>query len=227
MLANSDFLPSEKEFFEFLKIRFASVGLTLAELETHIWAALKVSEQRFILNKSKYYSSNDGSRAQFNATHYSTHALLLYQIARECFLNGRREIADKVYFLNIVTTSADLFYEVELPLRTGCDHPLGSVIGKANFDNDSSLFFNQNCILGGNFNSNGNIAYPQISGNLFLHPNAVLVGDVTVTGIVVLSNSAYVKDAGNLNDVVVFGNSPNLTTKPISDRLRANHSLLY
>jgi len=227
VLYHSDFLPSEKEFFEFLKIRFATVGLNFDELEIHIWAALEVSEQRFILNKSKYYTSNDGSRAQFNASHYSSHALLLYQIARECFLNGRRDLADKIYFLNIATTATDLFYEVELPLRTGCDHPLGSVIGRASFSRASSLFFNNNCILGGNFASNGDIIYPQILGNLFLHPKSVLVGNVTVTGIVVLSNSAYVKDVGSLNDVLVFGSSPNLITKPISNDLRRNHSFLF
>lgn len=227
MLEKSDFLPSKKEFFEFLSIRFATVGVSFDELKTYIWAALEVSEQRFLLNKSKYYTSNDGSRAQFAATHYSSHALLLYQIARECFLNGRRDLADKIYFLNIATTATDLFYEVELPLRTGCDHPIGSIVGRANFGIDSSLFFRQNCTVGGNFTSDGDIVYPRILGNLFLHPKSALIGNITVTGTVILSNSAYVKDAGSLNDVFVFGSSPNLITKPIPDNLRSNHAFLF
>ena len=219
MLSNSEFRPSEKEFFDFLKIRFATVGIEFSEIEQYLRASLEISEKRFELNKSKYFTSGDSRNAQFTATHYSSHALLLYQLSRECFLRGRRDLAEKVYFLNISTTATDLFYEVDLPLRTGCDHPLGSVIGRASFSTNSSLFFRQNCNVGGNRDQSGKPIYPEVSGNLYMNPRSSIIGRCTIRGIVVLANGVYVKDYGLLENVVVFGTSPELIVKPITESL--------
>ena len=225
MLSNSEFLPSEKEFFDFLKIRFATVGITFDDIEQYLLASLEISEKRFQLNKSKYFTSSNGKKAQFTATHYSSHALLLYQLSRECFLRGRKDLAEKVYFLNIATTATDLFYEVDLPLRTGCDHPLGSVIGRAVFSAESSLFFRQNCNIGGNRDFQGTPIYPEVFGNLYMNPRSSIIGKCTVLGTVVLANGVYVKDHGLLENVVVFGTSPELTVKPISQLLIAQSSV--
>mgnify|MGYP000728141847 CR=1 FL=1 len=226
MLGRSEFIPSKEDFFEFLKVRFSTVGLNFDEIKSHLDAALEVSEQRFILNKSKFYTSSDGLRAQFSATHYSSHALLLYQIARECYLSGRKDLAEKVYFLNVATTATDLYYEVELPIRTGCEHPLGTVIGRASFSRESSLFFYNQNLIGGNFKTEGQTIYPNIEGNLYMFPRSSLVGDVTVEGSVILGNSTYVKDAGLLCDVIVFGSSPKLTFKSLKSDSRLIHNFL-
>ena len=227
MLSNSEFLPSKKEFFEFLKIRFATVGIDFNEIEQYLLASLEISEKRFQLNRSKYFTSGDERRAQFSATHYSSHALLLYQLSRECFLQGRIDLAEKIYFLNVSTTATDLFYEVDLPLRTGCDHPLGSVIGRANFGADSSLFFRQNCNIGGNRDINGTPIYPEVSGSLYMNPRSSIIGRCIVVGNVILANGVYVKDHGVLENVVVFGTSPDLIVKPISDALISQSSVFH
>ncbi len=217
MLSNSEFLPSKKEFFEFLKIRFVTVGIDFNDIEQYLLASLEISEKRFRLNKSKYFTSQEGDRARFSATHYSSHALLLYQLSRECFLQGRIDLAEKIYFLNISTTATDLFYEIELPIKTGCDHPLGSVIGRAEFRLDSSLFFCQSCNIGNNIDSSGKPIYPEVSGNLFMYPRSTIIGQCIVRGDVILASGTYVKDYGVLENVVVFGASPRLTLKPITD----------
>ena len=227
MLSNSEFLPSEKEFFDFLKIRFGTVGVDLDELmETGIIErSMQVSEKRFSSLKTKYFLNPKNKKACFSATHYSGHALILYQIARECFLSGRYDLAEKVYFLNIATTTADLHYEIDLPLRTGCDHPFGTVIGRADFSAESMLFFNQQCTVGGNFDSHGHLKYPKIDGLLFLHPKSSLVGENQCSGIVILSNSTYVKNLGAVKDCMIFGESPNLIIKPLTEQIIANHYL--
>ena len=225
MPSNSEFLPSKIEFFEFLKIRFATVGVDFDEIEQHLLASLEISEKRFRLNRSKYFASDEGRRARFSATHYSSHALLLYQLSRECFLNGRVDLAEKIYFLNIATTATDLFYEVDLPLRTGCEHPLGSVIGRANFSESSSLYFYQQCTLGSNLNSMGKEVYPSVDGALFLYSKSTLVGDVKTSGMVIVSHATYMKDVGPVNDCLVFGEYPDLVIKPLTKQIIANHSL--
>ena len=225
MLSNSEFLPSKKEFFEFLKIRFATVGIDFNEIEQYLLASLEISEKRFQLNRSKYFTSGDERRARFSATHYSSHALLLYQLSRECFLQGRIDLAEKIYFLNISTTATDLFYEVDLPLRTGCEHPLGSVIGRAQFTGSSSLYFYQQCTLGSNLNSIGEEVYPSVDGSLFLYSKTTLVGDIEISGLVIAGHATYIKDVGKLADCLVFGEYPDLVVKPLTKKIIANHSL--
>ncbi len=225
MLSNSEFLPSKKEFFEFLKTRFVTVGIDFNDIEQYLLASLEISEKRFRSVKTKYFMNSANGNARFSATHYSGHALILYQVARECFLNNRQDLAEKIYFLNIATTSADLFFEVDLPLRTGCDHPLGTVIGRADFSSESMLFFNQQCTIGGNFDSSGRANYPKIDGLIFLHPKSSLIGDIQCSGVVILGNNAYAKDVGVVKDCLIFGESPNLTIKPLTKQIIANHSL--
>ena len=225
MLSNSEFLPSEKEFFDFLKIRFATVGIAFDDIEQYLLSSLEISEKRFQLNKSKYFTSSNGKKAQFTATHYSSHALLLYQLSRECFLRGRIDLAEKIYFLNVSTTATDLFYEVDLPLRTGCEHPLGSVIGRAQFSESASLYFYQQCTLGSNLNSIGKEVYPVVDGSLFLYSKTTLVGDIKISGLVIAAHATYIKDIGPLNDCIVFGEYPDLVVKPLTKQIVANHSL--
>ena len=225
VLSRSDFLPSEQDFFKFLKVRFSTVGLDFDEVKSYLNSALEISEERFILNKSKYYTSSDRLRAQFNSTHYSSHALILYQLARECFLDGRIDLAEKVYFLNVATTATDLYYEIELPMRTGCDHPLGTVIGRADFSSESKLFFNQQCTIGGNFDSHGRAKYPKIDGLIFLHSKSSLIGDIQCSGVVILGHNTYAKDITILKDCLVFGEFPNLIIKPLTKQIVANHSV--
>jgi serine O-acetyltransferase len=215
VLSNSEFLPSKKEFFEFLKIRFATVGIDFNEIEQYLLASLQISEKRFRSVKTKYLVNSANGNARFSATHYSGHALILYQLSRECFLNDRLDLAEKIYFLNIATTSADLFYEIDLPVRTGCDHPLGSVIGRAVFDENSSLFFCQSCNIGNSVDASGTPIYPEVLGNLYMNPRSMIIGQCTIRGTVILANGTYVKDHGVLENVVVFGSSPQLILEPI------------
>jgi len=217
VLSNSEFLPSEKEFFDFLKIRFATVGIEFSEIEQYLLASLEISEKRFQSVKTKYFVNSATGNARFSATHYSGHVLILYQLSRECFLQGRNDLAEKIYFLNISTTATDLFYEIDLPIRTGCDHPLGSIIGRAVFDENSSLFFTQSCNIGNNIDASGTPIYPEVLGKLFMYPRSTIIGQCTLRGSVILANGTYVKDHGILEDVVVFGSSPQLILKPISD----------
>ena len=47
---------------------------------------------------------------------------------------------DKIYYLNRLLNSVDLFYKVTLPDIFMLDHPLGSVIGRGTFGNYFSFY---------------------------------------------------------------------------------------
>lgn len=65
----------------------------------------------FSLNPNKYYHRND--ETYFNPFHAGQYTIFLYFYSREVFLKGNSLLADKIYFLNKIMSSCDLFYEVE------------------------------------------------------------------------------------------------------------------
>ena len=54
-------------------------------------------------------------------------------VKKALFENDENTLADKVYYLNKMLNSVDLFYAIELPERWSCKHPLGSVMGGAKY----------------------------------------------------------------------------------------------
>lgn len=56
---------------------------------------------------------------------------------------GDTVLADKIYYLNKMMNSVDLFYEIELPMHFGLEHPLGTIMGRAKFGD--YFYFYQQC----------------------------------------------------------------------------------
>jgi serine O-acetyltransferase len=208
------FDPSREEFEAFLNLQLGLVGLTLVELSSEMPPIYQRLAEQFSRVKNKYYHRGDVPVLRLG--HNAQYTVLLYHMARSAFADGRRGVADRIYSLLRMVSGADLYYEVALPKFWGCDHPLGSVIGRGHFDDGSSLFFSQNCNIG----NNGGI-FPRISGSLYMLSNSSVLGKTHVTGNVLLANGACAIDAGDLADCIVFGRSPNLSIKPItSERYR-------
>jgi serine O-acetyltransferase len=213
------FVPSREEFEQFLDLQLGLVGVRLGDFFAEMQTIYPRIEKQFARTRNKYYRDESGPILRVG--HNSQYTVFLYWLARAAFEAGRRSAADRVYALLRMVSSVDLYYEVELPDLWACDHPLGAVIGRGEFSRQSTLYFSQNCNIG---NNRG--VYPRISGNLLMMPNSSLLGDTIVTRNVVLSNGAYVVDAGELSDCVVFGRSPSLTFKPLEDRRFREISIL-
>ena len=203
------FDPSREDFESLLGIQLGLVGLRLTDVAAELPAIYTRLGKLFSGMRNKYFRSESGPVLR-NA-HNAQFTIFLYELSRAVFDGGRRPQADRIYALLRMVSSVDLFYEVKLPERWGCDHPLGSVIGRGKFAPGSTLFFSQNCNIG---NNRG--VFPEISGNLHMTANSSLIGDTRVKGNVFLANGACALDAGDLSDCFVFGRSPNLTLKPLS-----------
>lgn len=100
----------------------------------------------------------------------------------------------------------DFFYEVKLPNIWGCEHPLGSIMGRARYSD--YFFFYQGCTVGGN-----NGYYPTIGHNVTMYSNSKILGDAHVGDNVILGANTYVKDEIIPDNSIVFGQSPNLVIK--------------
>jgi serine O-acetyltransferase len=83
------------------------------------------------------------------------------------------------------------------------DHPIGSVIGRANYGNRFS--FTQNCTVG---NNKG--IYPTIGENVSMMSGSKILGNCLIGNDVIISANAYVKDSDIPSCSLVFAASPNL-----------------
>lgn len=210
--------PSRREFEEFLELQLSLVGLRLKDLSQELQAAYLLVERQFSRIRNKYFNGSSGPILKL--AHNAQYTIILYHLARSASENGRKLVADRVYALLRMVSSADLYYEVKLPKLWSCDHPLGAVIGRGKFSDDATLFFAQNCNIGNNAG-----IYPTVLGNLHMYANSSLIGNTHVTGNVVLANGTCIIDAGELSDCIVFGRSPQLTFKPITSVEFRKHSL--
>lgn len=158
-----------------------------------------------VKSKNKYYVNvlEDG----INPYHANSYCVFLYWMSRFFSENNRKDIADKIYYLNKQLNSVDLYHEVKLPDIWLCDHPLGSVIGRGTFG--SKFFFLQGCSVGNNHG-----LYPSLGDNVRMFLNSTIIGNCKIGNNVVVAASTLIKDQDVPDNVIVFGHSPNLIFKP-------------
>ncbi len=169
---------------------------------------LEHCEHCFSCQRNKYYRK-DG-RVYFNPFHGGQYAIFLYFLSRQFFLHGHRQFADAVYCLNRALHSVDLYYEVALPSIFGLDHPLGSVLGRAEYSD--YFYFTQHCTVG---NNRG--VYPKFGSNVSLLAGAMVIGSSVVGRNCIISAGVYVKDQCIPSNSIVFGRSPDIVIKRMDD----------
>jgi serine O-acetyltransferase len=211
------FKPNKKIFLSFLEKRFLNFDINYNEIEFFLDELFNNLKDKFKYINNKYY--NDNNFIILNTAHYSQLVLILLElnnIIYKTYLINKNEnlieLCDKIYFMNVSQSSCDLFYQIDFPKKIFCDHPLGSVIGRAKFTKISSLVFSSGCNIGGNWG-----IYPEIDGDLVMYSKSVLLGKTFIKGLVILSYGSYIKDEGLLENVLIFGKSPNLIIKKLNN----------
>ena len=161
----------------------------------------------FLHAENKYFQ-RDGS-AYFSPFHSGQWCIFLYYLGNSLFKASpdNRVICDKIYYLNRMLNSCDIFYEVDLPDVFFLEHPVGSVIGRGVYGNYFS--FNHGCTVG----KNKGIC-PQLGERVKMLSNSKILGNSVIGNNVIIAANAYVKDTNIPDNSIVFGVSPNLVIKP-------------
>ena len=177
-----------------------------AVLDASIKTALRKCERCFAVTPNKYYT-RDG-KAYFNPFHSGQYTIFLYFLSHAVFTEHpeRRSLADRLYYLNKALNGLDLFYEVEMPDVFFLDHPVGSVLGRAQYG--TSFSFSQNCTVG---NNKG--IFPIIGNNVQMMSGSKILGNCSIGDNAIIAANTYVKDTNIPSDSLVFGDSPNLIIK--------------
>ena len=179
-----------------------------AVLEEALRRALDDCEYCFARTGNKYYQ-RDGT-VYFNPFHSGQYSIFLYFLSRSAFelQEPGSTLADRIYCLNKALNGLDLFHQVRMPRVFFLDHPVGSVIGRAEIGDGFS--FSQNCTIG---NNKGN--YPALGRNVRMMSGSKILGRCRIGDNVTLAANSYVKDADIPADSLVFGASPDLIIKPV------------
>lgn len=175
----------------------------------HIFSNLDASLQHFYriasVSSNKYFKTIDGT-PKFSPFHSDQYAMLLYILSKNLF-NSNQHLSEKLYYLNKVMHSIDIYSAVELPPFFCFFHPVGTVLGRAIFNN--YLTISQNCVIG---NNKG--VYPVIGSYVSLMAHSMVLGNSEIGNNCIISAGSIVKDQNIPAHSIVFGISPNLTIKP-------------
>jgi serine O-acetyltransferase len=189
-----------------LENNFLCDSLEAELLKQGIAEALLLTQNCFREVTSKYYWDKN-EQLIFNPFHSAQYNIFLYFLSHLTWRKYENPLlADKIYYLNKMLNSCDLFYEVHMPAIFSADHPVGSVIGRGSFKN--YFVFQQNCTVGQNKG-----IYPIFGEFVWLFASSAVIGSSRIGNNVFVSAGAYVKDEDVPDNTIVFGRSPNLILK--------------
>ena len=146
----------------------------------------------------------------FNSVMYCNY---LYWVSHLLYLQKEIQIANKVYYLNKMLNSVELFYAIEMPDIWSCEHPLGAVMGRARYGD--YFFYYQGCTVGGSRHK-GVLQYPTIGEHVIMFSNSKVLGNSYIGNNVMISANTYIINQNIPDNSVVFGQSPDIIIKAIS-----------
>lgn len=171
-----------------------------APAQRHVDIALERLERCFAGIHRKYYTVDGSSRFDhLNGDHL---AAFLYLVSNTVWTDsGDTATAAKLFGANKALHGLDLFYAVRMPEVFLLAHPVGSVIGNAEYGDE--LFVTQNCTIG---NVDG--VYPRFGRGVALYAGATVIGDTVVGDDVVFAARSFVVDATIPAHSLVVGSHP-------------------
>lgn len=161
--------------------------------------------------KSKYFNHN--GNIFFNHLNTDNYATFLYFLSNSLYRDNQIDLASRVYYLNKVLNNLDVFYEVELPEIFLFGHPLGTVLGRANYSN--YIVFSQNCTIG---NNNG--YYPSFEEGVVLYGGSSVVGESCIGPNSHISAQCFVRNFNVEGNCVVYGSGNAVNTKPTQNSVK-------
>lgn len=194
---------TERDMADFTNQQLRNLLISNHDVTPYVKDSIDRTIRCFKPNNNKYYAGN----TNISVFHSGQYSIYLYYLANTIYKkSGDTELASKIYYLNKILHSVDWFYAIELPSYWGVEHPVGSVLGRAKYQ--EGLFIYQGCTVGGNKKK-----YPILGRNIIMYSNSTILGNSNVGDNVIISTGTTIKDQNIPKNSIVFGTSPNLVIK--------------
>jgi serine O-acetyltransferase len=169
--------------------------------------ALARVQRCFSKIRNKYYYE-DGD-VIFNHLHTDQYAAFLYFVCNSAFKEfGSRQIGNKVYALNKALHGVDIYFEVALPEVFLLSHPVGTVLGRAQYGN--YFIAHQQCTVGGNVK----LEYPKLGDGVALYGSSAVLGASSIGSNSKISYGAIIMEQNIADNSLVFGKTRHNIIKP-------------
>jgi serine O-acetyltransferase len=170
-----------------------------SEIEKCINVIFERVEYCFSKVNNDYFKEN--GNVVFNHLHADQYAMFLYFAANTLYKkNADTVLCTKICQLNKYLHGIDAFYEVELPDIFLFVHPLGTVLGRANYSNYFLVY--QRCGIGSNHG-----IYPTLEEYVSLHPGASVIGNCIIERNCKISADSLIMDKNLEENSIYIGNT--------------------
>lgn len=160
--------------------------------------ALQRLEYCFCKVDNKYFF--DGRQVLFDHLHGDQYAMWLYflsnQLSRD---NAPDHWCKKLFLLNKCLHGCDIYFGVELPAIFLLVHPLGTVLGRAEYSDYFIAY--QRCSIGSNHD-----IYPQLGRHATLRPGGAVLGRCLIGDNVTVAAESLVLDRDLPDNTTYIGN---------------------
>ena len=129
-------------------------------------------------------------------------------------LSGGAILADKLYYLNKIINGVEWYWNIELPEHFVVEHPLGSVLGRAQYGDYFCIY--QGVTVGANFNE-GECIWPIIGNNVTMYANSTVIGECIIGNNVIIGANAFLINEKIPDNCIVYGSSPDIIIKTMPE----------
>ena len=153
------------------------------------------------IRKPYYYI--DG-KSTFNHLHSDHYAMFLYLLSNTIWrIDKNEQLASKVFLLNKTLHGIDAFYAISLPDIFLFVHPLGTVLGNANYSDYFVIY--QNCSVG----ATEELIYPTFQKEIILFSKSSVIGDCNIDSNTILGANSFIINNNIKKNSIVVNNYPN------------------
>lgn len=151
---------------------------------------------------NKYYFEKD--EVIFDIFHSDQYSQFLFFLSRACWMELNNQVLSNIFYLmNKYLNNIDVFYEIDLPNIFHFSHPLGTVLGRANYDD--YLYVSQGVTVGGNLN----LEYPCIKKGVYLGAGSKIIGNSEIAENNLISVGTKVINIKTQKNSIIFNNDKN------------------
>lgn len=153
----------------------------------------------------KYYFENQ--QTLFNHLNSDHYAMFLYWVANEAFKHQLINLAEKAFLLNKALHGVDAFYSVSLPEVFLFVHPIGTILGNAQYSDYFVVY--QNVTIGTDVNG----IYPAFGKGTVLYSKSSVIGHCTLGDNVSIAANSFIRNLSVPDDSLVVGLYPDMEIK--------------
>lgn len=186
------------------------------QLSKYVDSALMRLEFCFSQIRLKHFSEN--GKAIFNYLNGDQYCMFLYFVSNEAYQNNDELYYSKCSLLNKFLFSIDLFGHIKMPEIFLLVHPLGTIIGRAKFDNYLVIY--QNVTVGGVHSVNNSIQYPSFGKGVILYSKTSVLGNAHISDNTIIGANTSIIGKDYPQNSLIIGSYPNNIVKDTESKVK-------